>query len=70
MESNELKCQILKSELERILQKNEEDFALIFLNQDYNMNGVDLVDKIVVKYNDIKKINIFVGITKLSPKYS
>ena len=67
VERNELKCQILKTEIERVMpDSEEEDFYLKYLSQDYNIfEEVSLVDKIVIKYKDKKKEDIFVGITKL-----
>ena len=65
VEGNELKCQILKIELERILKTNEEDFYLYYLEQKSGYENVQLVNKIVVKYNNLNKTNIFVRITKL-----
>ena len=57
MERNELKCQILKTEIERVMpDSEEEDFYLNYLSQDNNIfEEVSLVDKIVIKYKDKKR---------------
>ena len=66
-ENNELTCHITKNQLQSILIKNEESFKLGFISDtDCPSYEFPLVPKITFKYYNIKKTDIYIGITKLA----
>ena len=65
VESNELICPISKSRLEEIMSTNEEEFWILYLDSDYNINKLPFILQIKVNYKNIKQNDIYVGITKL-----
>ena len=64
-ETNELKCLISKNKLEEIMAKNEENYYLYYLDNNNKLKRFSLVGTIKIKYNDIVKQDIFIGITRL-----
>ena len=63
--NNELICPISKSKLEEIMSKNEEEFWIDYIDNDYNFKYLSFIQKIKVNYNNINQKDIYVGITKL-----
>ena len=63
--NNELICNISKSKLEEIMSTNEEKFWINYIDNDYNFNKLSTILEIKVNYNNTKKEDIYVNITKL-----
>ena len=62
----ELICTINKNDIAEILAKNEQKFKLIYINEDNDLKEFKTVLDIVIKYDNIKKEDIYIGINKIN----
>ena len=63
--NGELICKITKNQLEEILTPNVIKLEIVYINYISREKTFPLIPYIDVIYNDIEKINVYVGITKL-----
>ena len=63
--TNELLCTIDKYKLENQIQNESQELLLTYIDKKGSKGKFNLVDKIKVKINTIKKTDIFIGITHL-----
>ena len=63
---NELICAIDANDLKEILVKNNQIFKLMYIDSDKNIKEFETVFDIIITYNNIKKEDIYIGITKIN----
>ena len=67
-ENNILICPITKNELCEYLNPSSNEISIYYLNSDNDLHEFPLVSKIKIIFNNIKKIDIYVEITRLLVK--
>ena len=60
-----LACSLFKEQIGELLIKNGDRFKLSILNDNYGIYNFDSVLNIIINYENINKVNIFISIDKL-----
>ena len=62
---NDLNCNIQKNKLEEILTLSGEKFTVGTMNDNEGLFQFDFVFNIIITYYDVKKVDLFIGLTQI-----